>query len=192
MVQRGFWMLLLFVCLMCGCSSIPDRISMRERNVVSRIVEDHGEFYDSDTLGGLGRGIILASAVANTTADRELHASFQTSVRGATTDDWFDFLHANEMLGDGTYTLPIMAGAWGLGVLLPEDTHTTAMREWGERSMRSFLVGAPPLIALQKATGGSRPGEVENASKWRPFRDNNGVSGHSFMSAPCRFLRRRR
>ena len=36
-------------------------------------------------------------------------------------------------------------------------------------------------LFLQKAVGASRP--KEDDSHWRPFNDNNGVSGHSFMGA---------
>ncbi len=49
--------------------------------------------------------------------------------------------------------------------------------------LRSILVGGPPLLVLQWATGGARPTETDESSEWRPFHDNNGVSGHSFMGA---------
>lgn len=49
--------------------------------------------------------------------------------------------------------------------------------------MRGFIVGAPPLIVMQRLTGGSRPYETNEGSEWHPFRDNNGVSGHAFMSS---------
>lgn len=37
------------------------------------------------------------------------------------------------------------------------------------------------MLFLQNAIGASRP--KEDDSNWRPFNDNNGVSGHSFMGA---------
>jgi hypothetical protein len=43
-------------------------------------------------------------------------------------------------------------------------------------------VGEPALILLQKATGASRPEEMRG-SRWEPFSDDNGVSGHSFIGA---------
>ena len=54
---------------------------------------------------------------------------------------------------------------------------------WGEHTFRSYLVGGPALLAAQEFTGGSRPQEREQASHWRPFNDNNGVSGHAFIGA---------
>jgi len=49
--------------------------------------------------------------------------------------------------------------------------------------MRGFLVGAGPVIAGQHLTGASRPSELGKNSHWRPLKDDNGVSGHTFMSA---------
>jgi membrane-associated phospholipid phosphatase len=46
-----------------------------------------------------------------------------------------------------------------------------------------FVVGAPPLYALQWATGASRPDESSAGSRWKPFQDANGVSGHAFVGA---------
>ena len=51
------------------------------------------------------------------------------------------------------------------------------------RSLRGLLVGAPVVGFLQVATGGSRPGEADYGSYWRPLNDDNGVSGHSFLGA---------
>lgn len=38
------------------------------------------------------------------------------------------------------------------------------------------------MLLNQRLLGASRPNE-ENGSKWSPFADSNGVSGHSFMGA---------
>ena len=39
------------------------------------------------------------------------------------------------------------------------------------------------MLAMQMLTGASRPGETDDGSTWKPFQDNNGVSGHSFIGA---------
>ena len=56
-----------------------------------------------------------------------------------------------------------------------------ALSEWGQRSLRAAIVGTPPMLFMQYATGGSRPSDPQPHSDWRPFSDNNGVSGHSFI-----------
>jgi hypothetical protein len=107
----------------------------------------------------------------------------QSSLHHANTDEWLEGLHANKEFGDGRFTLPVFAGAWVLGSLLPESRFSDTTRVWGERSLRGFIIGGPPVLLLQVATGGSRPGETGHGSEWEPFRDDNGVSGHSFMGA---------
>ena len=63
------------------------------------------------------------------------------------------------------------------------DELSGAVGLWGERSMSAFVVGAPPVMLLQRLTGSSRPGETSHDSSWSFWSDNNGVSGHAFMSA---------
>ena len=70
-----------------------------------------------------------------------------------------------------------------LGNLLDGNPAAESASIWGERSMRGFLVGDPPLLALQQLTGGSRPTETNEGYEWHPFSDNNGISGHSFMGS---------
>jgi hypothetical protein len=60
--------------------------------------------------------------------------------------------------------------------------------KWATRSLRTMLVGTPPLLVLQKVLGASRP--TEDNSRWHSFKDNNAVSGHSFMGV-VPFCRRR-
>ena len=48
---------------------------------------------------------------------------------------------------------------------------------------RAYFIGAPVLLVTQFATGGSRPKENISESHWKPFDDNNGVSGHAFIGA---------
>jgi hypothetical protein len=52
--------------------------------------------------------------------------------------------------------------------------------EWGERSLRSGIVGAPPMLFAQYALGAYRPIQDEG-SHWHPFKSSHGVSGHAFI-----------
>ncbi len=149
-----------------------------------RVMDDHRNYYGMKSLRMLAGGFLAGAAIANTQLDHEIQDHFQSSVRGATSDEWFEFLHANKELGNGIYTLPVFAGAWALGEYFHDSPPLAVSSEWGERSLRSFLVGAPPLILAQKLTGGSRPIEDGvDSSHWSPWADNNGVSGHAFMSS---------
>lgn len=148
-----------------------------------RLLDDQLNFYSPESLLMVGGGLAVGGLMANTSLDRNIQRHLQSSLHHANTDEWLESLHANKQLGDGTLTLPIFAGAWIAGSLLPESRGSEVARTWGENSLRGFLVGAPPLLALQFATGGSRPGETAHGSEWQPFHDENGVSGHSFMGA---------
>ncbi len=55
--------------------------------------------------------------------------------------------------------------------------------DFGKRVTRSYLVGAPPMLLMQSVLGGSRPGENSVGSQWKPFDDDNAVSGHAFIGA---------
>ncbi|WP_236621989.1 phosphatase PAP2 family protein [Novipirellula maiorica] len=158
-------------------------LSVDRNTLWQRIQSDHRSYYDLPSLKLLTDGFLIGAAVANTQLDQEIQDHFQTSVRGATSDDWFEGLHASKELGNGRYTLPIFATAWAAGAYFDKSSVLVTTGRWGERSMRSFLVGAPPLILAQRFTGGSRPDEKERGSRWLPFQDNNGVSGHAFMSS---------
>ena len=44
------------------------------------------------------------------------------------------------------------------------------------------MVGGPPLLAFQRILGSGRPTDGSE-SKWAPFKDDNGASGHAFIGA---------
>jgi len=153
------------------------------RPVWKRLLHDQSNFYSKESLVGLGIVFGAGALMANTQTDEQLQKHFQSSVRGAMSDEWFEFLHSNKELGNGVYTLPVFGAAWLANEYIEGPPMLEAFGLWGERSMRGFLVGAPPVIVGQKLTGGSRPYENSETSEWHPFHDDNGVSGHAFMSA---------
>ncbi len=154
-----------------------------DSTLIERMVSDQRGFYSRDSLTLLAGGFAIGGLMANTSIDQTIHSHIHTSIVHASSDVWFNTSHANKELGNGKYTLPVFAGAWMVGSMLPESQFSDASRTWGERTLRAFVVGAPPVIFLQHATGGSRPDETEHTSHWRPWTDNNGVSGHAFMGS---------
>lgn len=152
-------------------------------SISEKLLNDQLHFYSVDSMANLGLAFGAGALIANTGTDEAIQRHFQASVRNATSDEWFEFLHLNKELGNGVVTLPIFGSLWLADELLDGPPAFEAAGKWGERSMRAFIVGAPPLILAQRLTGGSRPYETEEGSHWQPFRDNNGVSGHAFMSS---------
>ncbi len=135
---------------------------------------DYRSFYTEGRLLRLGLGLGLGAVAANTHIDQGFRDWYQDHVRSRSTDDIAD---AAKNLGEGKYLIPLSLLASGL------EAWDGPLGDWGTHTLRAYLTGGPALLLMQRATGGSRPGEREEASRWRPFKDSNGVSGHAFIGA---------
>ena len=151
----------------------------------SRFVRsDYAEFYSRPGLARLAVGIGVGAAMANSSFDEYiLHDAYSENILLAPTHEFHERFHQPKVLGDGWYTIPAFAVTALSEPILGDLPIASKPAEWGQRSLRTILVGGPPLLALQYLTGASRPGESAAESNWKPFDDNNGVSGHSFMGA---------
>ncbi len=145
---------------------------------IDTIVADHGEFYDGGTMLALGGGLGLAALSANTQLDRDIYEDVLPEWR---TEEWTEFRDDVLPFGDGAYVLPTLAATAIVAPALGGD----AVGEWGERSLRAILLGAPPVLALQRLIGAGRPDDPANttSSEWEPLRHSNGVSGHAFIGS---------
>ncbi len=143
-----------------------------------RLLCDYRNMYLSERALGLGLAIALAAPLANTHADQGIRDWYQKHGRSRAADE---IANAGRQLGDHWVVLPFMIGASLGGRLIPDDWQGDVFSEWGDRSLRALMVGAPAVGLLQVGLGSSRPGET--GSHWRPFHDNNGVAGHGFVGA---------
>jgi hypothetical protein len=143
------------------------------------VKQDYEHLYLSPSrLLHLGAAFGAGAIMANTDIDRLIQDWYQTHIRTDGGD------HASEVakaFGEGQYLIPISVAAALLGDKLSSDTRTSPIGIWGERATRAYLTGSPAVLVTQWATGGSRP--TEGSSRWQPFQDNNGVSGHAFIGA---------
>ena len=145
---------------------------------------DHANFYSVNNFTLLTAGFAAGALMANTGFDEHfIRHNYLRNVVNISNDDFYESIHQPHFLGDGRYTLPVFAMAALSEQLFPETVISGATTDWGRRSLRTILVGSPPMLAAQLLTGASRPGESTLQSKWKPFQDSNGVSGHSFMGA---------
>ncbi|KAA3662309.1 MAG: PAP2 family protein, partial [Calditrichaeota bacterium] len=131
-----------------------------------------------------GRNLLLLTAILGagavlslTRADQEVRYWYHSDMRSGSSDH---FASMAKPFGDGMVMLPVYLGAFALKYM-PTNKILQSVSLWGEYSLRMILVGAPPVLALQNGLGASRP--TENDSHWRPFNDDNSVSGHAFMGA---------
>ncbi len=136
------------------------------------VKDDYRSFYlDGGTMLRLGAGIAGAAVLANTSMDRDIQDYYDDHIKGETTDE---LSKALKLPGEAYLTVPALIGVY----LISRDS---SFGEWAGRSLRALAVGAPAGLFLQRAIGSSRPDEGD--STWRPFKDNNGLSGHAFIGA---------
>jgi hypothetical protein len=144
-----------------------------------KVWDDYRNFYACENLVCLSAAFGAGALMANTGFDDTMQAAWQ---RGVTPTGLGTFFSGCKDIGEGRYLLPIAGAAAATGLVFEGGVVGDAVGEWGSRSLRMFIVGAPPLYVGQWATGASRPVEP-NGSKWHMFNDNNGVSGHAFVGA---------
>jgi hypothetical protein len=143
------------------------------------VKSDYNNFYSRDRWERLGVAFAVGGVIANTKADQEIQNAYQEHARNSSTDDVAKFV---KVFGDWKILVPASLAAAAMGVTFPRDTGST-IGIWGERTFRAYLAAAPAMFVGQRLTGASRPEERNNASHWRPLRDDNGVSGHAFVAA---------
>ena len=152
--------------------------------LVYNLVEDQRNFYSCQSLAWLGVGLGGSAILANTSLDEQ----FRNFVHGPSNKNSTD-LNWAKGFGTGQYVIPALAGIYAVDYWLDENSGPGErpvaewLEQWSGRSMRGLVVGAVPLLTLQYVIGSSRPGESSSGSNWKPFQDNNGVSGHAFVGA---------
>ncbi|MEX0688281.1 MAG: phosphatase PAP2 family protein [Pirellulales bacterium] len=144
-----------------------------------KVWEDYRNFYDCENLVCLTAAFGAGALMANTGFDDTMQAAWQ---RGVEPTGLGTFFSGCKDIGEGRYLLSIFGVAAATGLVFEGNPVGNVVGEWGSRSLRMFIVGAPPLYVGQWATGASRPAELDG-SKWHFFNDNNGVSGHAFVGA---------
>jgi hypothetical protein len=123
-------------------------------------------------VAGTGGAALLAWSGADEAVD-EWH---RTQVRSANSDAL-----AQVAKGFGESEMAFAALAFGLADWgLPG----TAIGRWGRQCFTATACGLPVLWSWQRMLGGSRPSDEKPwGPRFRPFADENSVSGHTFLAA---------
>jgi hypothetical protein len=141
-------------------------------------LQDYCNYYSWTNLGLLALGVGTTGAIANTAADRDIRQRYQHSYGGRIRSVAEVFNYGGQIW----VALPVGVELAALCGKAPDDYTTDGgLFEWSNRSLRAIAVGFPPVIAMYGLLGASRPDR--NDSRWHPFNDIHGVSGHTFIGA---------
>ncbi|PAX99271.1 hypothetical protein CKO50_21840 [Pseudoalteromonas sp. HM-SA03] len=140
-----------------------------------KVSEDYKNFYKFNRFTRIASVGAVAGIAANTSIDREIYDWYQEDIRSERTDD---ISKIAKYAGEGKYLLPLSFIA-SQAINFDTDSKLGA---WGNDVARAYTLGLPFVWSTQYLTGASRPIELDG-SDWRPFEDNNGVSGHAFVGA---------
>jgi len=156
------------------------RFSSRCQAAQCKIWTDHENYYRWDVARDLLLAVSGASLLANTSMDQDFQDWYRNDVASRDTEHFAD---ACKTFGEGQIFIPAFLGLALVGGLCDHTACGSVVGELGSRTTRGYLVGAPPMLFMQYALGASRPGETVHESRWKPFDDNNAVSGHAFIGA---------
>ncbi len=164
----------------------PDLYNTAQSNVNTHslfesVSHDHKRFYSVETIEDSSIWFLLGAIIANSDIDSEFSERYQKDYRSDSSDE---LSRIAKTFGDRDTIAPVVLGAYAIGYVSVEVLDLDIGRypyEWGEKTLRTMLVGGPVLLVSQRLTGGHRP--EEDGSDWNFSLDSNGVSGHAFMGA---------
>jgi hypothetical protein len=139
------------------------------------VISDYKHFYSLNNLAKVGVGLGVAKVFSGYLWDERFQHYFQTRLRTDTTDNISRIIKPT---GNGRYVFPVMVVTALLTEMIKPESVPGG---WSKRCLRAYLVGAPPMLFIQRALGSSRP--EDGNPLWHPFKTATGVSGHAFISA---------
>lgn|GEM_PF-3041431 len=152
-----------------------------------KIRSDFRNFYSCENFANIFVGFGVHAVISNTSMDQNLTNWYQKDVRSnglnRFSNDVRDF-------GSEKAIIPVIA----VGILYYSDRITDCIRffelptgsvlgEFASRTTRGYLVGMPTMLLGQLLVGAGRPDDLNPSSRWQPFQNDHGVSGHAFVGA---------
>ncbi len=144
------------------------------------IFYDFKNFYSKETLRLWSTALSQSLLLSYSPADNNISDAYQESIRGPRSDK---ISKALKPLGKWEKTWPIFFAA-SVFDYIPWRKQPPVLRtvgSWGSRSSRALFIGWPSVAVFQRVVGSPRPNT--GVSKWQPFKNASGVSGHAFVGA---------
>lgn len=146
------------------------------KNIGNTIWQDYQAFYTKKRLTRVAGMFAVGAVMAHTNIDTEFQDWHQSNIHSERSDD---VSKVAKNFGEKFIMMPLAIAASAIEFKNPNSFWA----EWGQLSTRAYLLGGPIIGVTQPLTGGSRPKDEYKDAHWRPFNDDNGVSGHSFVGA---------
>ena len=143
--------------------------------------QDYRTFYSRSNMGLLVLGIAGAQVMMGTGGDQGISNWYQDHADGHDADNAAEII---KQAGSAEFALPAYLLLGALAPVTDDIPVLGVTCDWGGNCLRTALVGEWPVLLLQQLLGSSRPRDGDRRRvTWRPFEDNNGVSGHAFLGA---------
>ena len=150
------------------------------RHFTKDLLSDIRNFYTLRNLTTWSIALSGSALFSFTPIDKTIKDTYQESIRGPRSDA---ISRVVKPLGKWQYTFPLYVGCSLFDYFQWENQpvfmHTIG--NWGSRSSRALFVGFPSVVIFQRVIGSPRP--ATDNSRWQPFRNASGVSGHAFVGA---------
>lgn len=155
------------------------------------IQKDYSHYYTPHVMKETATLLFAAGIFANTGLDAAIEHKWQRDIRSAPV--WEVYHHQHSRTFWDHFLQPVDDFA-GMDILIPlyisaalvrpymENAHWVTISEWGERSLRSVVLGGPQQFLWTHLLGAHRPHDPEG-SRWRLFKGKRGVSGHTYYGA---------
>jgi hypothetical protein len=160
--------------------SVRQRLLAMAAGDWENIGQDYRHFYTVSTGLDMLAGMGVAAAMAYTVADVHTLNWYQGNVRNSATNS---AANVAKQFGEWIYMVPTALTLEVVGTCLADNPSFAVMGDYGDRVMRAYLVGGPPMLFMQYAIGTGRPTTSTDSSRWTPFAFDNGVSGHAFVGS---------
>ncbi len=159
----------------------------RSRIELAKIRSDFRNFYSCENFANLLVGFGTHAIISNTPLDQGMTDWYQDHVRSSGLDRFSDGVRN---MGSNVAIAPVVL----VSLLYYSDRITDRIRffetpvggtigEFASRTTRAYLVGTPTMLVGQMVIGSGRPDDPDPSSRWSPFQQNHGISGHAFVGA---------
>lgn len=143
------------------------------------LIKDAENFYSTKTAVFLAKALAPAAIMANSSIDQNIQDFYQKKLRNDASDQ---FSQIAKITGcNMPLTIAFVTGIT-TSYLFKDTKFGKNTYNYCMNTFRATITGFPALVAGQVLLGCDRPSQYTSSS-WQPFKNDHGVSGHTYMGA---------